>query len=178
MSLEQFFDSLVEKCVHQLLEISVCSDVTYLCFVTFQTSYDTLTLLITTFGDMLNDSIGHVLKVVLAKMHVTEKCRLYGHHPRRLLIICAHLINLNVDRVLTYSTTLPEINGQSALSYLMSNGFCKIYQSYVNEDKETATTAIEKVIEYAVANPESSLHRITVQDGIPLLEKLTEIVKN
>ncbi|XP_011701232.1 PREDICTED: importin-9 [Wasmannia auropunctata] len=118
-----------------------------------------VTTLIKNVGDSLGENLDLLLKAVLSKMQSAEALIVM----QSLLMIYAHLINMQFDAVLNFLSTVPGPTGQSALAFVLSEWVSRQHLFLGRYDRKVATIALCKILEYGVTHGDSRLDEITVK---------------
>lgn len=122
---------------------------------------DILPLLMRKTGSKLEGNIDPLLKALLNTITSKSVTRI----SRKLLMIYAHLLNSRFNTVFSFLANASSPSGQpSPLECVVSEGFCRGYNTFQGEDRKSVKLALGKILEHGVTNQYSRLHQITFKD--------------
>lgn len=117
-----------------------------------------VTCLIQRTGDRLGDHLDHLLKAVLSKLRGAETLSVV----QSLLMVYAQLVHTRLDAVLTFLSSVPGPDGNSALHFVMTEWVSRQHIFYGAYETKVSLTALAKLLQHGVNNNDDRLNEITV----------------
>lgn len=106
------------------------------------------------------ESIEELLNALLSCMRDRES----EDDHQKVLEVYAHLIHTQPNTVLNFLASSLSPEGEiSALELVVSEGLCRGSYSFRGKESKTLKLAFGKILEYALSNLSSQLHRIVVR---------------
>nr|XP_002127531.1 importin-9 [Ciona intestinalis] len=111
-------------------------------------------------GDRLStENVEAILRSVLCKLQQSATLTV----AQSLILIFAHLINLKIESVVTFLSSLPTASGDTALHYVMTEWCEKQSMFYGSYDRKMSIVALSKLLEYGISSNDSRLMNINVK---------------
>ncbi|KAL8589419.1 hypothetical protein ACOMHN_021571 [Nucella lapillus] len=121
-------------------------------------------------GPSLWDNLDLILRSVLSKMQQTETLSVM----QSLLMVFAHLINLQLEAVLEFLTSVPGPTGKPALEFVLTEWCSRQSLFYGSYERKVSSLALAKLLRHAIMTNDPRFHNIVVQ-GEPVLSSSTGI---
>ncbi|KAK7490568.1 hypothetical protein BaRGS_00018171 [Batillaria attramentaria] len=119
-------------------------------------------------GASLGDSLDLMLRSVLSKMQQTETLSVM----QSLLMVFAHLLNIQLEPVLEFLTSVPGPTGKPALEFVLTEWCSRQHLFYGSYERKVSALALAKLLRHAIMTNDPRLQNITVQ-GEPITDAST-----
>ncbi|XP_076468794.1 importin-9-like [Babylonia areolata] len=110
-------------------------------------------------GPSLGDNVDLILRSVLSKMQQTETLSVM----QSLLMVFAHLINLQLEAVLEFLTSVPGPTGKPALEFVLTEWCSRQHLFFGSYERKVSALALAKLLRHAIMTNDPRFHNIIVQ---------------
>ncbi|XP_037091260.1 importin-9-like [Pollicipes pollicipes] len=118
-----------------------------------------LMVIVSRLGDNLGNELETLLRATLSKMVSSQTTIVI----QSLIMVYAHLVNLQLDAVLSFLSSVPGPTGQSALHFLLTEWCSRQHLFYGSYDVKVSVMAMCKLLQHGVNTHDSRLNEITVR---------------
>ncbi|PVD24404.1 hypothetical protein C0Q70_14886 [Pomacea canaliculata] len=124
-------------------------------------------------GASLGDSLDLMLRSVLSKMQQAESLSVM----QSLLMIFAHLLNIQLEAVLEFLTSVPGPTGKPALEFVLLEWCSRQHLFYGSYERKVSSLALAKLLRHAIMTNDPRLQNITVPGELIVQSDSQEQVK-
>ncbi|XP_043224474.1 importin-9-like isoform X2 [Amphibalanus amphitrite] len=118
-----------------------------------------LMVIVSRLGDNLGSELETLLRATLSKMVSSQTTIVI----QSLIMVYAHLVNLQLEAVLSFLSSVPGPSGQSALHFLLTEWCGRQHLFYGSYDVKVSVMALCKLLQHGVNTHDSRLSEITVK---------------
>ncbi|KAK7102594.1 importin-9-like [Littorina saxatilis] len=121
-------------------------------------------------GSSLGENLDLMLRSVLSKMQQTETLSVM----QSLLMVFAHLVNIQLEPVLEFLTSVPGPTGKPALEFVLEEWCSRQHLFYGSYERKVSALALAKLLRHTIMTNDTRLQNIIVH-GEPIQTESSEI---